>query len=146
MPAEFSADAELRALTPWSIELHGRVFTAAVVSRPAVLAFFGSLERSRAGQSTPAEEEEALHTLLRAAFPKRWRHWWTGDPVPQILALDYRVRKKALDSFFASLAPVESPTPPGMNGTHGSRSSLEGGSGSRPVERNGAMAGGSHRV
>ena len=133
MPAEFSADAEQRALEPWTIEIGGRVHTAAPVSRREVLAFWAVIERIQAGSAQPLEEEAALTALLRAAFPKRLSYWWFGDPVAQILSLDYRVRRRAIQSFFDSLAPVESPSVPGMNGTNGSRPSSGAGSGSPPA-------------
>jgi hypothetical protein len=120
--AEFSADAERRALAPWTIQIGGRVYTARPVSRPAVVAFWAAISNPA---STPEEQELALATLLRVAFPREGlRTWWRGDPVLQILALDYRVREKALESFFASLAPLHRPSAPGTNGTNGSRPSL----------------------
>lgn len=144
--AEFSADAEQRALEPWTIEIGGHVYTASPISRRDVLAFYAVAERSRSGTVTPLEEDQALATLFRAAFPKRLSYWWTGDPVALIMALDYRTRQRAVESFFESLAPLESPrSTPGTNGTNGSRPSSAAANGSPPAAPSMAMGGGSRR-
>lgn len=131
---EFSADAERRALEPWTIEIEGRVHTAAPVSRPALLAFLAVVKRHEAGTATLEESEGALYRLLRTAFPRRrWAYWWHGDPVLQILGLDWRVRERVLASFFESLGLHAPPSAPGMNGTSDSPPSSVDGNGSRPA-------------
>lgn len=112
----FSADEERAALEPWSITIDGRTHVARVVSRPQALAFWGVVERAKRGEVTPVEEEQALATLLRIAFPWRVSYRWRGDPVAQILALDPRIRTRALESFFASLTAELPSRPSGTNG------------------------------
>lgn len=132
MTAEFSADAERRALEPWSIQIKGRVFVAdGAVSRPALLAFLAVVERHQRGEATVPEMEGALEGLLRVAFPRsRLSRWWYGDPVAEIMRFDYRLREAALASFFESLGLTASPSAPGTNGTNGSRPSSAAGNGS----------------
>lgn len=145
MAVEFSADAEMAALEPWTILIGGRVHTAAPVSRQQVLAFWAVIGRSKDGTATPQDEENALRTLLRAVFPKRWSYWWTGDPVRQIMALDFRARQRAIESFFESLAPAPPPSAPGMNGRNGSPPSSADANGSRPAAPS-AVADGASRL
>lgn len=111
----FSADAELAALEPWRVVLGGRTFTAAPVSRPALVVFLASVERAKDKKITLAEEEAAIAQLLRVAFPWRFSYRWR-DPVALIMAMDYRARQRVLESFCASLG-VQMPPNPGTNGS-----------------------------
>lgn len=119
----YSADSEVEALTPWSLTIEGKTFTAQIVSRPALVRFYAVKERVKAGSATPAEELLAVRALFRLAFPWRWAYL-RGDPVAMLLRADHRVLNRAIDSFLASLA-IALPAP-GTNGRSDESSSSVG--------------------
>ena len=124
MSTVYSADVEAEALTPWSLTIEGKTFTAQLVSRPALLRFHAVMERAKAGTATGPEELQAIRALFRQAFPWRWGYL-RGDPVAMLMRSDQRVLTKALDSFLASLAKPSPFPAPGTNGRSGASPSSE---------------------
>lgn len=102
--------AEVLARDPWTVRLMGSVHVAKPVSGAKVVAFHQAIATGDA-----AMQYAAITTLLRWAFPLRWSHWWTGDPVRKILRLPEAEQREILTDFFARLAgrppaPRGSPT------------------------------------
>lgn len=108
-----SLSDEMDAEEGWSIEIHGRVYKAQQVSRKAIIRWLAEI--SAAGKDA-VKQEQALHHLLRVAFPAKWRYVWQGDPVLTILNLGLVKRERVLESFFAFALPDEMTAGPKTNG------------------------------
>lgn len=106
--------AEVVGREPWAVRINGTVYTARPVSGHRVAECVGALERA----TTPEEARDVIATLLRWAFPIRWRNLWAGDPVRLILRLPVEGQRAILSDFFARLAgwpPARTASP--MSGT-----------------------------
>lgn len=95
---------------PWAVRLGGTVHVGRPVSAVQVVACLRELERA----TTAGEVRAAIETMLRWAFPIRWRNLWAGDPVRQILALPPDAQREVLRDFFGRRAgspPARLPSP-----------------------------------
>jgi len=135
----FNADDFRAALRPWHFTVGGETWEARPVSAPAVLAFHARFQEiaekegaalvqagadmeaiKRVRRQAERFRHEAIETLLRRAFPRRFSFQWRGDPVKKLLALDPPVRNATLADFFgwaaerAGIAPPPTPTTPGQ--------------------------------
>ena len=84
-------------------------------SRPAIIRWLAAI---RAAGNDAAKQEQALHDLLRVAFPAKWSYVLRGDPVLTILNLGLETRERVLESFFAFALPDEM-MPAGQRKTSG---------------------------
>lgn len=92
------ADALKQVRAPWEVKLNGIRHLALPVSAEAVIVF-----RGQCAGAGMAEQERALHDVLRMAFPRTWANaplvGWKPDPVPLIMV--HPERQAILDDFFA---------------------------------------------
>lgn len=119
-----SLSEEVDAAERWSIEIDGRVHVARQISRPAIIRWLADIA---AAGTNAVRQEQALHRVLREAFPAKWRYVWQGDPVLTILNLGIQRREEVLESFFAFALPSETTAgPKTMSGPSERRSSSVG--------------------